>query len=197
MPTILIVEKSGEIKERNVKSADFGDLFKSAGYKSAEGFQKQATWPVVLGELTYNVQLYAKTTGRANFENKYDFPPPVDAALFFGNCVLLNVGADGTMLSLTEPEWDNIYEHLFGGFDDIGDDDSEDDEEDDVSDDVEITKDGYAKDGFVVSDESSAEDEYVPPTIRKPRANRAKVAPEPEANLFLDCEIELSEEEYV
>ena len=220
MPTILIVEKSGDIKERNVKSTEFGDLFKSAGYKSAEGFRKQATWPVVLGNLTYNVQLYAKSAGRANFENKYDFPPPVDSALFFGNCVLLNVSPEGAMLSLTEPEWNNIYEHLFGGFDDVGDDDSIQDE-DELSDGAEITKDGYAKDGFVVSDESSEEEEYIPPKKRAPAKTKiaaavakvvkqslvadtkpatkpgvVPVAEEPAAT-FLDCASELVEEAYV
>jgi hypothetical protein len=53
---------------------------------------------------------------------------------------------------LTIPEWEKIYEELMGGFEDI-------DSESEVSADetegtlMAMTKEGYVKDGFVVSDD--------------------------------------------
>ena len=32
-----------------------------------------------------------KDSGRAGSENKFEFPPPVDNELYFGNCILLNL----------------------------------------------------------------------------------------------------------
>jgi len=148
---ILIVEKTGVIKELAVKVYDEGELYKKAGFKSAEGFSRATQW--TLGDGTV-VSLYGKTTGRAGQENKYDFPPPVDKILFFGACVL--VAEEG---SLKKSEWETYYEELFGGFEDIGDEDTSDDEEDDEDDELPKTKSGYAKDGFVVDDEDDEDDD--------------------------------------
>lgn len=49
-----------------------------------DGFVKQTTWASVkINGVKYTVDLYGKTEGKANTENKYDFPPPVDNTLFF------------------------------------------------------------------------------------------------------------------
>lgn len=46
MPTILIVEKNGDIKESNIKSWVESDLYKKAGFKSADGFSKMHEWKI-------------------------------------------------------------------------------------------------------------------------------------------------------
>jgi hypothetical protein len=150
MPTILIVEKNGDIKESNIKSWVESDLYKKAGFKSADGFSKMHEWTI--NETT--VALYGKTEGRAGQENKYDFPPPVDTTLFFGACILTVV--DG---SLKKNQWESMYETLFGGFEDVGDDDSDESEDEDDELDLPRTKDGYVKDGFIVDDDDDEEDE--------------------------------------
>jgi hypothetical protein len=82
MPTLLIVEKSGNIKELNVKQYVEEDLYKKAGFKSDTGFKCQTTWNVEIDQKKWDISVFAKTTGRAGQENKYDFPPPVDSTLF-------------------------------------------------------------------------------------------------------------------
>lgn len=156
MNTILIVEKSGSIKEIQVKNSSEEELYKKAGYKTNEGFKCHTTWTVELNNKNYNISLYGKTTGRANQENKYEFPPPVDKLLFFGNCVLVNQNTN-----LKKKDWEEIYEKLYGGFEDIGDEDSEDDfdDEDDEIDETKLTKTGYLKDDFIVEDDDEDEDE--------------------------------------
>jgi hypothetical protein len=111
----------------------------------------------------YTISLWGKKTGKANFENKYDLPPPIDKDLFFGTCALVRTSAAGstasaaeTLLDLTKETWLKIYEQLFGGFEDIGDDDEYSEDELANVDPALLTKDGYLKDGFVVSDTVSA-----------------------------------------
>lgn len=153
MPAIIVIDANGSLKEVSVRSVDETEIYKKAGLKSADGFSARTTWNVALNEKTYNVTLYGKTTGRAGQENKYDFPPPVDSLLLFGKCVLVNSGAD-----LKLADWTRVYEHLFGGFDDIGSEDSDEDDED-LDDDAELTKTGYVKDDFVVDDDEEVEEE--------------------------------------
>jgi hypothetical protein len=225
--TILVVEKTGEIKEVVLKSVDESDLYKKAGFKSVDGFKCHAQWNIEnLKNKNYCIHVYGKTTGRANQENKYEFPPPIDNTLFFGNCLILNKKGD-TLLSLSSDEWLAIYENLYGGFEDLGDEDSEEESEED---DLPRTKSGYVKDDFVVDDdvvdddlsesedeEESEEEEEVIVTKSKSKPKKATTAKKPKAVVkgkskapvsvfsivaetednYLDCTSELSEESYV
>lgn len=217
MPIILIVEKPGTIKETNVKSLTESEIYKKAGFKSDEGFKCYTTWTANSMEIS----LYGKTTGRANQENKYEFPPPVDNILFFGNCVLL-AKKGSEFVSLSAKDWEQIYETLYGGFEDIGAEDSEEEEEEDLEG-IALTKSGYEKDGFVVDDEED-DDEYVDEEEdegfseeseedykkKKKAAKKPKKTPPKKPKLafvekeeteteenYLDCTSELSEDSYV
>lgn len=225
MPNIVIVEKSGNLKTVQLKDFSPETICKKAGIKSIEGFKLQHTWGAD-DELDQTISLYAKTTGRAGQENKYDFPPPVDERLFFGSCALVGRNAEtGEPVDLDEEMWEDIYEFLFGGFEDIGSEDSDDDEDDvDTEDEVdklkqsgvvvERTKQGYAKDGFIVEDDE--EDEFEPESEEseseeerpKKRAPRKSAAPKESKKKLIaqvvpidtyqleDCSDELSEESY-
>jgi len=156
--TVLVVEKNGDIKEQVIKSFDESELYKKAGFKSADGFKSYATWGIEdLEGKNYMISVFGKTTGRANQENKFEFPPPIDNTLFFGNCVIINK-VNNVPTSLSAKEWESIYDYLYGGFEDIGDEDSEEDEDDD-DDDVPRTKSGYVKDDFVVDDDDEDSEE--------------------------------------
>jgi hypothetical protein len=159
--SVLLVERVGTIKELGIKDFKEADLYKKAGFKSPEGFICHATWTnVALGQKNYHVAVYGRTTGKANQENKYDFPPPVDSTLFFGTCILVNYKDEEKTqpANLTSDEWDGIYEHLFGGFEDLDSDDDEDEESED--DDLSRTKDGYVKDGFIVDSDDEDDSDY-------------------------------------
>jgi hypothetical protein len=158
--TILIVDKTGTIKETTLKNYDESELYKKAGFKTGEGFKCHAEWNINdVNDKNYSVSVFGKTTGKANQENKYDFPPPIDNTLFFGSCIIVNKNENGSVVSVTEDEWESIYDYLFGGFEDIGDEDSDDDDDDDEDDGLPRTKDGYVKDDFVVDDDEFDEEE--------------------------------------
>ena len=158
---IIIVEKGGSLKQLNIKDYNEEELFKKCGFKKADHFSKQTTWSVKVDGIKYSVSIYAKTEGKANTENKYDFPPPIDTTLFFGNCAIVcsQYGDDKIMklCSMSIPIWDKIYEKLFGGFEDLAATCAEDENEIDELDNVPAdkkTKHGYLKDGFVVDSDS-------------------------------------------
>ena len=156
MPSIVVVEKTGELKVREYKSTNADELYKKCNLKKPDGFDKVAEWGYSKkGDSPVTVELWARSDGQANQENKYDFPPPVDCELFFGSCALLLRDSSMKIVDLTVEKWNKIYEHLFGGFETLADNADEDDEEEDELENVPSsmkTKDGYLKDGFIIED---------------------------------------------
>ena len=164
---IIIVERLGSLKLLSIKDFKQEDLYKKCGFKKSEDFVKQTEWNVKLNGTKYLIQVFAKTDGRANSENKYDFPPPIDTKLFYGSCAIVGQikNSDGTKMytNLSLPIWNKIYEKLFGGFEDLTTTAKEDEEEEDELDNIpkeKKTKQGYLKDGFVV-DSSDTEENTV------------------------------------
>jgi len=162
---IIIVEKSGILKVLSIKDYKEEELYKKCGFKKKEDFIKQNEWTVKYDNKKYFIEVYAKKNGRANSENKYDFPPPIDSTLFFGNCAILAFikKEDNTNLyvDLSLELWNKIYEKLFGGFEDLSTTAIEDENEEDELDKIpkeKKTKQGYLKDGFVVDSSDGDED---------------------------------------
>ena len=156
MTKIVLVDKTGNLSNVNVKSINRDILYKKCGFKKTEGFDKKTSWTVKLKEgdekQEHTVELWARDFGNANTENKYDFPPPCDTPLYFGACCLIKVDND-EICDLEVETWKKIYEKLFGGFEDLKSESESEDELDEVPDDMK-TKDGYLKDGFVVDSHS-------------------------------------------
>ena len=166
--SVIIVDKSASLKSLTIKDYKEEELYKKCGFKKSDGFVKQTEWGVKMDGKKYVVAVFAKTEGKANSENKYDFPPPVDTVLFFGSCALVcSVKKDENAWELTSLSlelWEKMYEKLFGGFEDLAATCAEDEEEEDELDNIPAsknTKQGYLKDGFVVdSDSSDDKEEY-------------------------------------
>jgi len=217
--SIVIVEKGGTLKSLAVKEFKQEDLYKKCGFKQPSGFDFQTDWIVKIDSQPYQVSLYAKSEGKANTENKYDFPPPVDSTLYFGSCALIGYklsssSEEKVLCNLSVELWKKIYEKLFGGFEDLGAEDEDDDaslEEDMALDALPKSKKtkvgGYLKDGFVVSDEDcedelgsgdysdgtddeEEEDENILKPVRKGQD-------EDDLDITIDYGSELSEEEYI
>ena len=117
----------------------------------------RTTWKVKKNKNAFEyVSMYARDSGKANTENKYDFPPPIDTVLYFGCCALIAHNGTDEWIDLSEDEWSQVYEELFGGFENLADtakeDENEIDELDDVPDNLK-TKSGYLKDDFIVDDD--------------------------------------------
>jgi len=196
--SVIIIEKTGILKSYTIKQYNESELYKKCGFKKSDGFIKHHEWNIKYDEKKYIICMYGKLDGKANMENKYDFPPPIDSKLFFGSCMLVGMLKEepiNTFVSLTIPLWEKLYEKLFGGFEDLTkDDEDEEDELENVPKSLKTKKGGYLKDDFVVdSDEeedsislsydNDSEDDIIP------------LEKEEEINIE-DIGSELSEEEY-
>jgi len=152
----------GNISELLVKKLKIEDLYKKCNYRKEDGFELRNTWNVKLSNKSYTLELYGKIAGGANMENKYEMPPPVDKVLYFGALAIINKDSDNDIVSLSIKEWEDIYEKLYGGFENLDatavEDVNEVDELKDVPKDLK-TKSGYLKDGFVVDEEEYDEDD--------------------------------------
>ena len=153
---IIVVQKNCDIKEIDwKKNIDLENLYKKCGFRKNKDFAKRHTWKI--NENKY-VSIYAKNSGRANTENKYELPPPVDKDLYFGNIAIIAHEGNNvnTMNDMSESSWKLVYEKLMGGFEDIGEEDSY--SEDEYVAPENLTKEGYEKDGFVTDGSEEEED---------------------------------------
>jgi len=197
---LLVVEKTGTIKESVLKTWNEEELYKKAGFKNGQGFKLATTWKVDdINKKSYTIHVYGKTDGRANQENKYEFPPPIDETLFFGSCLIVHMKGNKPA-PITTAEWTCIYDKLYGGFESLGEEDSE--EEEDEYDDIPKTKSGYAKDGFIVDDDELSDDDYEesddseepkPRPKKKTTKKNAKIDTDIPDNVFMELSNEIDE----
>ena len=211
--SVIVIEKGGNIKELKVKSFDETELYKKGGFKTSTDFKQHTCWDnLKVNNTTYNIHVYGKTVGRANQENKYEFPPPIDKTLFFGSCILVNK-VNNTPHNLSSKEWKSIYNQLYGGFEDL--DAEVSDESEDSDDNLPKTKSGYVKDDFVVDDDYDEDDDDSisdTPKMKRKSKNTTKVPPktqvrsktsivvntsDTEEDTVYSNDIELEEEEYL
>ena len=156
MVNIVLVDKTGELKtcKYNVDKGD--ELYKKCKFKKVDNFEKRHSWNNIKKKYNFNsVSLYSRNIGKANTENKYDFPPPVDSILYFGCCALVAEDEEENVIDLSVEEWESFYEDLFGGFENLNDTAHEDENEEDELDNIPMemkTKSGYLKDDFIVED---------------------------------------------
>jgi len=172
----VVIDKKTNKKKVNVNVC-LKDYYKKCGFRNDKNFELRNSWKVKdEGENKY-VSVFAKNNGRANSENKFELPPPLDNELYFGSIlIVLHKEKEKYELEdledLTIEKWEKFYEKLYGGFEDLGEEDSYSSEEE--IDPEMLTKDGYSKeDGFVVDsdeeiidddgeEEDEEEEEYIP-----------------------------------
>lgn len=201
--SVIIVDKCGVLKTLKVKDYKVDELYKKCGFKKEEGFSLQVEWNVKLDSQKYVIQMYGKLNGKANMENKYDFPPPVDNKLYFGSCALVGMIKDNTNINsninLSLDLWNKIYEKLFGGFENLAltcnKDDEEEDELTNIPKNLKTKKGGYLKDGFVVDSSDAEEESSSDNESDEPSYTSGEV--EEEELVLEDLGSELSEESYI
>ena len=162
MVKIVIIEKGGDCKDSSLKSVNIESIYKKCGFRKPDHFDKRHKWKISYGGNKLIIVVYAKNNGRANSENKFDFPPPIDNELYFGNIALVaykNSTSEENAVDFSVNEWCKVYEKLMGGFEDLTKTSPEESEEEENIPKEELTKQGYHKDGFVVDSEEEEEGE--------------------------------------
>ena len=155
MTIVTIVEQNGSLSEKSVKDLKTDNYYKCCSYRKKDGFEKRTEWKVDIDKKKLKIEVWSRNDGKANTENKYDFPPPIDNELYFGKCLVVCY-EKGNVCDLSNDLWLKVYEHLFGGFEDLSasalQDEFEEDELENIPDKMK-TSTGYLKDDFVVDDD--------------------------------------------
>ena len=154
---VVVIDKKNNIKESKVNNFTKETLYKKCNLKSKDHFKCRHTWK-------YNnsyLSVFAKDSGRANNENKCELPRPIDEELYFGSMLVVHHSdaelTNDNVLDAKEKMWESFLEKEMGAEEDLGEEDSYSEEEEIPED--QQTKEGYMKDGFVVSDKSAEDDE--------------------------------------
>ena len=195
MTSLVIIEKSGSLKEQKVKDLTRDTIYKKCNFRKSEGFELRNAW-LVKDKDVHIVELWSRDSGKSGTENKYELPPPIDTPLYFGNMAAVGVNSKGELIDLTIPVWKRVYEHLFGGFEDLGDESEEESEDElDSVPPEKKTKNGYLKDGFVVDPEDEDSDEESYEESEEESASESEEE-EDDEDMELDGGSELVEEDY-
>ena len=159
MVDVVIIDKTGKIKDEKIKDISLENISKKCRFRKLTNFSRRHTWKIKVKNQIMCVSVFARVEGRANNENKYEMPPPVDKELYFGSiAILAHKGEfdEENFINITSAMWKLIYDKLMGGFEDISKSEEEEEEEEYVEP-HKLTKHGYKKDNFVVDEE---EEEY-------------------------------------
>lgn len=178
-PSIVVLKKNSDVHSSTLPVDGVDALYKRCGFKKSDGFRVHATWALPAEDQTIFVKVFGKTEGRAGSENKSELPPPVDSTIFFGNVAIVSfIGADpesAQPADLTAERWEKLYELLIGGTESLGGaaaDKADAAADAAIEEEYELdegllglgkSREGYAKDGFVVEDEDVDELEPVDP----------------------------------
>jgi len=163
MTKVVLITKAGTVKTETIKNVNLKELYKKCKFRKPDDFEKRHTWK----HENKWVSVYSKNTGRANSENKYDLPPPIDSDLYFGNLLIIMHNnenpKDNEVCDFDKETWLKVYEKLFGGFDDLCEEEEESEEE--VIPEHLKTKEGYSKeDGFIVDEDEEEDEDFVCPS---------------------------------
>ena len=169
MVKIVIIEKGGDCKDVTLKNVNIESIYKKCGFRKPDHFDKRHTWKINYRGNKLIIIVYSKNKGRANSENKFDFPPPIDNELYFGSIALVaykNSILEKNAVDFSVNEWCKVYEKLMGGFEDLTKTSPEESEEEDIPKE-ELTKQGYHKDGFIVDSEEELEEEDITGDVKE------------------------------
>ena len=158
MPTIVLIEKTGEIKENNIKNLKVADIYKKCNFRKKDDFDMRYTWNI---NKDLFISVFSRNDGKSGTENKYDLPPPIDKDLYFGSIAIVahksKKISDNNIIDFSKELWNKTYEKLMGGFEDLNGEDSYSEEEE-IPEDLKTSQ-GYMKDGFVVDDDEEEDDD--------------------------------------
>jgi hypothetical protein len=84
--------------------------------------------------------MYGYTEGKEKEINKLELPEPIENKFYYNELIFFSLNDKNEYIDLDEEDFEDFYDMIFGGFDDIDSDDSGENFADDE----------YEEDGFVV-----------------------------------------------
>ena len=88
------------------------------------------------------IEMYGYIEGKEKEINKLELPEPIENKLYYNELIFFSLNENDEYVDLDEEDFEDFYDMIFGGFDDIDSDDSGENFADDE----------YEEDGFIVFD---------------------------------------------
>ena len=154
MVKFVAINKLGVPEQASMKAMD--TLYKRCKFRKKEGFENRKSWALLMNkDKKIYIHIFAKNTGRHGTINKYELPPPIDNDLFYGTvAVVASTDKDNeNTVDVTVEMWNQIYDKLMGGFEDLDNDENDSEDEEEEIPEKYRTEQGYSKEtNFVVDD---------------------------------------------
>lgn len=175
--TVCITAKS-ELKKAKIPLTDG-----AVTVEAIQTYLKKKTAPEQLGKYSFEgttIFLYGYKEGKAGTENKYEFPPPYDSLLPFGDVLLIASSSKSISapIAYTTAQWEAFYEQALGGFDSLGSEDDalleevdEDEEEIDA-----VPSEGEEDEEVVPEEAPESEEEEEKPVRAEPKKKKSSTA---------------------
>ena len=100
------------------------------------------------------ISVFAFTDGKEKHINKLELPPPIDKEIYYGNIYLI-AHVNNKLINFTTDEFNEFYDKLFDGFDDLNSDESWSEEEEPTQSDLDF----IADDNEIIEEDSSSSEE--------------------------------------
>ncbi len=140
MVNFIIISKSQDIiseeLDQEVTLKNIHDLLQNNRKK--KDLQKLFTWDFD----EEKIEMYGYDDGKEKEINKLELPEPIENDFYYNELIFFLLNEDNEYIDLDKEDFEDFYDIIFGGFDDI---DSEDSGEN-------FADDEFEEDGFIVFD---------------------------------------------
>ncbi len=174
--TVCITSK-GELKKAKIPLTE-----SAVTVDAIQTYLKKKTEPTQLGKYSFEgttIFMYGYKEGKAGSENKYEFPPPYDSLLPFGDVLLIASQSKSiaSPISYTVAQWEAFYEQAMGGFDSIGSNDEElSDAAEESEEEIDAVPSDVEEEEEVVPDEEPESEEDEKPVRPEPKKKKSSTA---------------------
>ena len=81
------------------------------------------------------IEMYGYVEGKEKDINKLELPEPIENKLYYNELIFFSLNDENKHIDLDKEDFEDFYDIIFGGFDDIDSENFAEDEEDDEEDD--------------------------------------------------------------
>jgi hypothetical protein len=139
MVKFIIINKSQNVLEEELDEVSIKNIHALLQNNNKETQMKKIqTWE--FDEDT--VICFGYIAGKEKEINKLELPEPIENNLYYNELVFFSLNEKNEYINLSEEDFEDFYDMIFGGFDDIDSDDSG----------YNFAEDEYEEDGFIVFD---------------------------------------------
>jgi len=137
MVKFIIISKSQDITNEELDEVTLKNIHELLqNNRKEKDLKKLYTWDFE----DEKMEMYGYIEGKEKDINKLELPEPIENKFYYNELIFFSLNDDNEYIDLDEEDFEDFYDMIFGGFDDI---DSEDSGEN-------FADDEYEEDGFVV-----------------------------------------------